>query len=145
MKVLHVWEISPQVCASLVLKRDEYPIYRKEQNCLIQPSRFGAQEQQEIISTMFSPRENEHLGCIHDHLIEETTTPFTDLTEYDVDWDELPIPWTETFGNGEMLCLERYLLKCPDFVFRLSITRPIIIDTVRYLTIELGMRKSFPK
>ncbi len=50
---------------------------------------------------MFSPWENEYLGCIHDHLIEETTIPFDDVAEYDIDWGELPNLWTETFGSGE--------------------------------------------
>ena len=103
MKVRYVWEVFPQVCASLVLKRDECPICRKEQNCLIQPSRFGAQEQREIFFNMFLPWEHEYLGCIHDHLIEETTIPFNHGAEYDVDWGGLPIPWIETSGSGEML------------------------------------------
>ncbi len=72
----------------------------KEQNCPIQHSPFGAQGQRETFFGMFSPWENENLGCIHDHLIEEITILFNDVAEYDVDWGELPIAWTETFGSG---------------------------------------------
>lgn len=95
---------------------------RGERNCLIQPSPLEAQEQRDIFFDMFSPWENEQLGCIHDYLIEEITVPFNDVAEHDVDWGELHIPWVDTFGSGEIWWKGGYLLKGLEFIFRLSTT-----------------------
>lgn len=92
---------------------------RGERNCLIQPSPFKAQEQRGIFFDMFSPWENEQLGCIHDYLIEEITVPFNDVAEHDVNWGELHIPWVDTFGSDEIWHKQGYLLKGLEFIFQL--------------------------
>ncbi len=93
---------------------------RGERNCLIQPSPFRTQEQQDIFFDMFAPWENEQLGCIHDYLIEEITVPFNDVAEHDVDWAELTIPWVGMWGEKDIFHKEGYLLKGLDFIFQLS-------------------------
>ena len=95
---------------------------RGERNCLIQPSPFGKEEQRDIFFDMFSPWENEQLGCIHDHLIEQITVPFNDVAKHDVDWGELEIEWVEPFGDKEITYKEGYLLKGLEFIFQLSTT-----------------------
>lgn len=96
---------------------------RGERNCLIQPSPFETQEQRDIFFDMFSPCENEQLGCIHDYLIEELTVPFNDVAEHDVDWGELSIPWVDTFGSDEIWWKGRYILKGLEFIFQLVTAR----------------------
>ena len=95
---------------------------RGERNCLIQPSPFEKEEQRDVFLDMFSPWENEQLGCIHDHLIEQITVPFNDVAKHDVDWGELEIEWVEPFGDKEIFYKEGYLLKGLEFIFQLSIT-----------------------
>ena len=95
---------------------------RGERNCLIQPSPFGKEEQQKVFFGMFSPWENEQLGCIHDHLIEQITPPFNDVAMHDVDWGELEVEWLEPFGDKEIFYKEGYLLKGLEFIFQLSTT-----------------------
>ena len=95
---------------------------RGERNCLIQPSPFGMEEQQELFFNMFSPWENEQLGCIHDYLIEQITIPFNDVAMHDVDWGELEVEWVEPFGDKEIFYKEGYLLKGLEFIFQLSTT-----------------------
>ena len=95
---------------------------RGERNCLIQPSPFGKEEQQDVFFNMFSPWENEQLGCIHDYLIEQITIPFNEVAMHDVDWGELEIEWVDTFGDKEIFFKEGYLLTGLDFIFQLSTT-----------------------
>lgn len=67
---------------------------------------------------MFSPWENEQLGCIHEYLIEVITLPLNDVAEHDVDWGELGVPWVHTFGRSEIFH-ENYLLTSLSFIFQL--------------------------
>ena len=96
---------------------------RGERNCLIQPSPFEAQELRGIFFDMFSPWENEQLGCIHDYLIEEITVPFNDVAAHDVGWGELSVPWVDTFGSGEIWYKEGYLLTGLRFILQLCTAR----------------------
>ena len=112
-----------ELYCNLFRKPSSDRLRRDARNCLIRPSPFGTQEQRDIFFDKFPPWENEQLGCIHDYLIEEITTPFTDVAKHDVDFGELSIPWVETFGRGELFYKEGYLLKGLDFIFQLSTAR----------------------
>ena len=115
---------------------------RGERNCLIQPRAFEAQEQRGIFWDMFSPWENEQLGCIHDYLIEEITILFNDVAEHDVDWGELHIEWVDTFGRNEIWHKEGYLLKGLEFIFQL-VTTTTYDDRHRLFTSNHGSKGSF--
>ena len=114
---------------------------RGDRNCLIQPSPFGTQEQRDIFLNMFSPWENEQLGCIHDYLIEKITVPFNDVAEHDVNFGELSIAWVDTFGNKEEHYKNDYLLLGLDFVSQLSTARTYD-DRHRLLTSNQGYKGS---
>ena len=104
-----------ELYCNLFRKPSYHRMIRGARNCLIQPRPFGASEQREIFFGLFSPWENEQLGCIYDYLVEEITVPFNDVAEHDVEWGELSIPWVDTFGSSEIWYKERYLLLGLDF------------------------------
>ena len=108
-----------ELYCSLFRKPGSDRMVRGERNCLIQASPFKAQEQRGLFFDMFSPWENEQLGCIHDYLIEEITVSFNDVAEHDIDWGELRIAWVDTFGSNEIWHKEGHLLKGLEFIFQL--------------------------
>lgn len=112
-----------ELYCNLFRKPSHDRMIRDKRNCLIQPSPFGKQEQRHIFFDMFSPWENEQLGCIHDYLIEEIKVPFDDVAQHDVNWGELSIAWVDTNVSEGCFYKEGYLLKGLDFIFQLSTAR----------------------
>lgn len=109
-----------ELYCNLFRKPSHDRMIRGKRNCLTRPNPFGKQEQRDIFFNLFSPWENEQLGCIHDYLVEEITVPFNDVAKHDVDWGELCVAWVDTYGIKEIFYKEGYLLKGLGFIFQLS-------------------------
>lgn len=93
-----------------------------DRNRLIRPDPISAQEQRNVFFDKFSPWEIEQLGCIHDYLVQEITTPFNDVAKHDVDWGELSIPYIDD-GESDRIYhnsrKESYLARGLEFLYRL--------------------------
>ena len=89
-------------------------------NRLIRPQPFGAHEQRKVFFDKFSPWENEQLGCIHDFLVQEITTPFRDVAKHDVEWGCNSVPYIDDdTGLGENLYKISYVARGLEYVHRL--------------------------
>ena len=89
-------------------------------NRLIRPRPFGAHEQRKVFFDKFSPWENEQLGCIHDFLVQEITTPFRDVAKHDVEWGSNSVPYIDDYtGMSENMYKNSYVARGLEYVHRL--------------------------
>ena len=88
-------------------------------NRLIRPQPFGAHEQRKVFFDKFSPWEIEQLGCIHEFLVQEITTPFRDVAKHDVEWGCNSVPYIQgDFRIGENM-YKSYVARGLEYVHRL--------------------------
>ena len=93
---------------------------KRNRNRLIHPRQFIPLEKRKVFFDKFSPWENAQLGCIHEFLVQEITTPFRDVAKHDVEWGYNSVPYIDdNTGIGEDMYKKSYVARGLKYVHRL--------------------------